>query len=706
MKARFKILFPLATLATFTSCQQKPMTETLHPPTAKKVPRQLEAHGTTRTDNYFWMNDREDTAVINHLKAENAYTEAMLADVKDLRENLYKEMRSRIKETDESVPYMSNGYLYYTRFEEGKEYPIFCRKKAGKEAPEEVILDENKLAEGHAYCDVSIMEVSPDNRLLAFAIDTVGRRMYTLHIKDLTTGQTLPDAMHPVTGCAWANDNKTLFYGVENEETLRSHRIFRHTLGTQQKNDVLIHDEVDETFSTFVYRNRSGEKIIIGSNSTLTSEYRALSTNDPNGTFKVVQPRERGIEYSIEFAEGQYFIVTNWQARNFRIMTCKEGNTTKENWKELIAHRDSVLVEGIDVFKSHMVISERNGGLPKLRVMGRDGSNDHYIDMGESTYTLYPSTNDEYDTKKFRFGYSSLTTPNSTFDYDLATKTKELLKQQPVLGGFDPKNYQAERLMAKANDGTLVPISLVYHKDKKQQGNPLLLYGYGSYGATMDAYFSSARLSLLDRGFIFAIAHIRGGQEMGRFWYEDGKLLKKKNTFTDFINCAEHLIAHGYTDTSRLFAMGGSAGGLLMGAVANMRPDLWKGVLAAVPFVDVVTTMLDSTIPLTTGEYDEWGNPNQKEYFDYMLSYSPYDNVEAKAYPNMLVTTGLHDSQVQYWEPMKWVAKLRELKTDNNLLLLKTNMDAGHGGASGRFEALKEVALEWAFMLKLVGIKN
>ena len=681
---------------------------TATPPIAAKKPKDLTIHGHTRVDEYFWLNDRENPEVIKYLTDENTYTKAIMADTDTFQAKLYKEMRSRIKEDDTSVPYKDNGYWYYTRYEEGKEYAIHCRKKGTMEGAEEILLNENELAEGHDYFSAGGLTVSDDNKWLSFSIDTVSRRLYTIHFKNLETGEILAESIpNSEGGVAWAADNKTVFYAKKDLQTLRTPEIYRHVVGTAATTDKLIFTEEDDTFNCSVWRSRSKAKIFIGSYQTVSTEYRMLDASKPEGEFVLIEPRSRDHEYSVTDFGDKLYIVTNLEAKNFRLMEAPVKSPGRKNWKEVIAHRPETLLEGVEMFKDFMVLEERTNGLSMLRIRKQSTGEEHYVNFGEAAYTTYLSTNREFDTDKLRYGYSSMTTPWSTFEYGMATKERTLLKEQPVIGTFKKENYTTERIMATATDGTKVPISIVYRKGVKKDGSaPLLLYAYGSYGASMDAYFSSTNLSLLDRGFIYAIAHIRGGEEMGRQWYEDGKLLKKKNTFTDFIDCGEHLIKSGYTSKGKLFAMGGSAGGLLMGAVVNMRPDLWKGVVAAVPFVDVVTTMLDESIPLTTGEYDEWGNPNVKEYYDYIRSYSPYDNVEAKEYPNMLVTTGLHDSQVQYWEPAKWVARLRDRKTGDNLLLLHTNMEAGHGGASGRFESLKETALEFAFIFKLMGIKE
>ncbi|MBC5993498.1 S9 family peptidase [Pontibacter cellulosilyticus] len=678
---------------------------TPQPPIAKKVPKELTVHGDTRIDNYYWLNQREDPEVIAYLEAENAYTKKMMAGTEDLQQKLYQEIVGRIKQQDESVPFKDDGYWYYTRYEAGKEYPIYARKKGSLTAPEEIMVNANERAEGLNYYAAAGMNVSPNNKLLAFGEDTVSRRKYTIRFKDLSTGQMLKDRIPNTTGSAvWANDNKTVYYTVK-DPSLRSYKIFKHTLGTPASQDKEVYHEADETFSTFVFKTKSDKYIIIGSGSTLSNEYRYLDASNPNGTFKVIQPRERGLEYSVDHFGDKFYIVTNKDgATNFKLMQTPVSKPGKANWKEVIPHREDVLLEDIEIFKDYLALQERKNGLTQIRVKKwNDPKVDYYIDFNDEAYTAYISTNPDFDSKTLRYQYSSLTTPNSVYDYNMETKQQELKKREEVVGSFNPENYEAKRIYATADDGTKIPISLVYRKGTNLDGsNPTLLYGYGSYGNSINPGFSSVRLSLLDRGFVYAIAHIRGGQEMGRKWYEEGKMMKKKNTFTDFIDASEFLIEQGYTNPNKLFAMGGSAGGLLMGAVINMRPELYKGVIAAVPFVDVVTTMLDTSIPLTTGEFDEWGNPADKASYDYMLSYSPYDNVKAQDYPNLLVTTGLHDSQVQYWEPAKWVAKLRNMKTDDNKVLLHTNLEAGHGGASGRFERYKETALQYAFLLSLL----
>ncbi len=677
---------------------------TAQPPAAEKQPKELTEHGNTRIDNYYWLNQREDPKVIAFLNAENEYKDEVMAGLKNLQDELFEEIKGRIKEKDASVPQLDNGYWYYYRYDEGQEYPVYCRKKGTLEASEEVMLNVNELAKDYDYYNVSGLEVSPDNKWLAYGEDTLSRRIYTIRFKNLESGETIEETIPNTEGdVVWANDNKTVFYAVK-DETLRAFKIFKHKLGTDASLDQEVFHEKDPQFYLGLDKSKSKKYIIIASWQTLSREYRYLDANTPDGEWKIIQPRERNLEYSADHAGGKWYIRTNLGAKNFRLMSAEEGKTTKENWKEVIPHRDDVYFQDFELFKNHLVLTERINGIRKIRIKSWDGNSDYHIDFGEETYVAGPSNNPEWDTEVVRLSYQSLTTPPTVYDFNMATKDKKTMKEQEVLGGFDKNNYVSERIFATARDGVKVPVSIVYRKGFKKDGTqPLLLYAYGSYGYSIDPSFNAARLSLLDRGFAFAIAHIRGGQEMGRQWYEDGKLLKKKNTFTDFIDCGDYLVSQKYTDKEHLFAMGGSAGGLLMGAVVNMRPDLFKGVVAAVPFVDVVTTMLDESIPLTTFEWDEWGDPRKKEYYDYMLSYSPYDQVKAQDYPAMLVTTGLHDSQVQYWEPAKWVAKLREMKTDKNPLLLHTNMDAGHGGQSGRFRAYKETAMEFAFMLDLAG---
>ena len=676
-------------------------------PVAKMEPTELTAFGETRVDNYFWMRHRENPEVIQHLEAENAYLKEMLAHTDELQHKLFEEMKGRIKKDDTTVPYLYNGYLYYSRYEKGGEYALHCRRPALGEV-EEVYLNGNTLATGAGYFSLAGVEVSPDGRKAVYGIDTAGRRFYTLRVKDLDTGNLLEDVIPDVTGdVTWAMDNRTLFYTRQDPETLRSYQVWRHELGAAPGTDTLIFEEEDDTFDVSVERTKSERFLVISSSQTLSTEHRILEADNPFGEFRIFEPRHRDLEYGIDHQGDRFIILTNHEALNFRLMECDLNNTGLSHWRELIPHRKDVFLEDLEVFDNWLVLAERFDGLTHLKVIPADGSKAHYLDFGEPTWSTWLATNVSMESGVLRFGYSSLTTPSTTFDYDMATREKTLLKQTEVLGGFLPENYQAEYVQVPAADGTLVPVSLVYRKGfKPDSQSPLLLYAYGSYGYSMDASFGSSRLSLLDRGFVYAIAHVRGGEEKGRAWYEDGKLLNKKNTFTDFIDCGNYLVDKGYTAHDRLFAMGGSAGGLLMGAIMNMAPEVWRGVVAQVPWVDVVTTMQDDSIPLTTSEYDEWGNPADEEYYRYMLSYSPYDNVRAMNYPATLVTTGLHDSQVQYWEPAKWVARLREMKTDDNPLLFKINMEAGHGGASGRFRRLEETALSYAFMLDLLGIRE
>jgi oligopeptidase B len=703
----------------FTSCSEKQESTGPVPPAAEKMPHEITALGNTRVDNYYWMKltddqkiaeqkDEQTQKVIHYLTAENDYLKAKMKHTEAFQEKLYNEIIGRIKQTDESVPYKKNGYWYYTRYEEGKEYPIYCRKQGTLEASEEILLNVNDLAEGHSYYSITGLTVSEDNNLLAYAEDSISRRRYTVYVKNLRTGQLVEDPIANTEGyVTWANDNKTYFYTKKDSATLRSRWIVKHKLGTDSSNDQIVFEEKDDTFYTGICKTKSKKYLVIWSGSTLTNDYFILNANTPDGNFKQFSPRERGLEYSIDHYGDRFYVVTNLDALNFKLMETPETKTSKENWKDEIPHRKDTLLQGIEIFKDYLVLSERANANTLMRIIDQKTGKKHYLDFGEPAYTVFPSTNLEFDTDLVRYGYTSLTTPNSTYDYNMKTRERVLLKQQEVVGGYNPDDYQTERLWATADDGTSIPMSIVYKKGIKKDGNnPTMVYGYGSYGASMSPFFSSTRLSLLDRGFIYAIAHIRGGQEMGRQWYEDGKMFKKKNTFTDFIDCTEHLIDEGYTQPEKLFASGGSAGGLLMGAVVNMRPDLYKGVIAAVPFVDVVTTMLDESIPLTTGEFDEWGNPKNQESYMYMLEYSPYDQVKDQDYPNMLVTTGFHDSQVQYWEPAKWVAKLREMKTDNNTVLLRTNMETGHGGTTGRFKVYRETAQEYAFILDLAGIKE
>jgi len=694
-------LFMILSLLSLGACSRGPQ-----PPVAAVKPHELTIHGDTRVDDYFWLDERDDPEVLAYLEAENAYLDEMMAHTRPLQETLYDEMVGRIKKDDATAPYELKGYWYYTRYVEGGEYPLYCRRPGTMDGDEQVMLDGNAMGAGEGFFSLRGVEVSPDGKRVAYGVDTVGRRFYTLRIKDLATGAVLPDEIPDVTAnVTWAMDDRTLFYTKQDPETLRSFQIWRHVLGTPVSADVLVYEEKDDTFSCHVRRSKSDAYLFIVCDQTLSTEYRYLEADDPTGEFRVFQERQRDLEYGVSHQGDRFLVRTNLHARNFRLMETPLDRTWLANWTEVVPHREDVLLEGVEVFTDYLALEERRGGLTHLRILDLASGRDHDLDFGEPTWTARASYNPQMDSRVLRYEYTSLTTPMSTYAYDMASRAKTLLKQTEVLGGFDRADYREEYLRVPARDGTLVPVSLVYRTEdfRKDGTNPLLLYGYGSYGISSNPYFDPARLSLLDRGFVFAIAHVRGGEEMGRQWYEDGKLLKKMNTFTDFIDVGHHLVDAGYTATDRLFARGGSAGGLLMGAVVNLDPDLWRGVYAAVPFVDVVTTMLDESIPLTTAEYDEWGNPNEKVYYDYMLSYSPYDNVEAKDYPALLVTTGLHDSQVQYFEPAKWVAKLRALKTGDNPLLLKINMEAGHGGKSGRFRRLEERALAYAFMLDLLG---
>ena len=756
-------------------------------PRARVSPVRHETHGVVRTDDYHWLRERGDPAVTAHLEAENAYTQAVMAPTEALQETLFAEIKGRIRQTDMSVPYREGAYLYYTRYEDGREYPIHCRRPvdasppvdtpAGADVPtaddaaaaieargaadgraavhaptaldtaaasdapaavdgpaairaraavtpsaaadapavadarsavdgEQILLDVNALAESRDFCQVSALEVSPDGRLLAYAIDIEGRRIHTVRVKDLAADALLDDELAGVTSnLVWANDNLTLFYTRQHPETLRWHQVYRHALGTTQAEDVLVYEEADETFNCEVGKTRSKRYLLIASAQTVSTEYRFLDAERPDGAFDVFWPRARDHEYDVDHYRGRFYVRTNHRARNFRLMETAAAGTPPERWVEVVPHRDDVLLESFALFRGHLVLQERRGGLSRMHVRPWSGVGAHDIAFDEPVYDVHVSVNREADTRLLRFGYESLTTPRSIYDYDMEARSRTLLKRQEVLGGFDPAEYAAERVFATAPDGRQVPVSIVARAGAPRDGTrPLLLYGYGAYGISMDPAFNSARLSLLDRGFRFAIAHVRGGQELGRPWYDDGRLGRKRNTFTDFIACAEHLVREGYTRPERLYAMGGSAGGLLVGAVLNMRPDLFAGAVAQVPFVDVLTTMLDDSIPLTTGEYDEWGNPRERPAFDDILGYSPYDNVAARDYPALLVLAGLHDSQVQYWEPAKWVAKLRALKTDARPLLLKTNLDAGHGGVSGRYRRYRETALQYAFLLRDAGV--
>ena len=674
------------------------------PPTAEKKPVELQIHGDVRIDDYFWLNERENPAVINYLEAENAYIESMLTETSGLQKRLVEEMKSRIKQDDVSAPYKHGEYYYYYRLEEGQEYPIYCRRKGSMNADEEVLLDVNKEAEGETYFSVRGFKISPDHKRAGYGVDTTGRRFYDLRFIDLESGEKLADQIDDVTGIyEWAADSNTLFYVRQDPETLRWDRIYRHELGSGD--DELVFEEQDETFSTYVYKSVSGKYIYIASQSTLSTEVQYLQASMPMEAPQVFLAREQEHEYFLTDGGDRFFVMSNENAQNFRVLETPLDNTAKDAWSAVVPHRDDVLIEDVVVFSNHIVITGRSQGLTQMEVIDRNSREVYLIDFGETVFQASSGDNYEFETAVFRYDYESLTTPDSVFDYDLDNKQRRLVKQEDVLGGFDRNDYESERLFVTARDGAKVPVSLVYRKGLELDGrNPLLQYGYGSYGYSIDPTFSSNRLSLLDRGFVYAVAHIRGGSEMGRHWYYDGRQLNKRNTFTDFIDVSKFLIEEGYTSPEHLYARGGSAGGLLMGAVINMAPDLYNGISTRVPFVDVVTTMLDDSIPLTTGEWDEWGDPNEKEFYDYMLSYSPYDQIERQAYPNILVTTSLHDSQVQYWEPAKWVAKLRDYKTDNKLLLLKTDMHAGHSGKTGRFQSLDDAALYYTFFLHLEGM--
>ena len=710
-----KQFLTLLSVIFLTSCMNNSVT----PPIAEKQPYEMIKHNDVRVDDYYWMRltddqkkaenyDEKTQKVVDYIDNENIYTQESLKHTNKFQDKLFDEIVGRIKKDDESVPYFSNGYFYYTKYEPGKEYAINCRKKGTLDSDEEIILDQNILADGKDYFAVGGWSVSPNNEWLAYSTDYISRRIYTVHFKNLLTGETIQNAISNSSGSvAWANDNRTVFYTSKNDVTLLSEKIWRHKLGSDSKSDKMVYHEKDDTFYNGVYRSKSGDYIIIYNQSTLVSDFHILNADKPDGDFVNFSPREKEHEYSIDHYQDKFFIISNWDAKNNRLMETSETKTSKKNWKEVIPHRDDVHLLDMEIFKDHLVINERKDGLRGLRIIHQKTGKDEYLDFGESTYTSRISTNREFNTNVLRYSYSSMLTPSSTYDYNMDSGQLTLMKQQEVVGGYDQNNYESERLYAIARDGEKVPISIVYKKDlKKVESQNLLLYAYGSYGSTIDPYFSSVRLSLLDRGFVYAIAHVRGGQIYGRKSYDDGKMLNKKNTFYDFIDAGKYLINEGYTDKDQLFIEGGSAGGLLIGAVVNMEPDLWKGAICAVPFVDVVTTMLDATIPLTSGEWDEWGNPEEKEYYDYMLSYSPYDQIENKAYPNMLVTSGFFDSQVQYWEPLKYVAKLRDNWAGDNRLYLHMNMDAGHGGKSGRFRRYREVALEYAFVLDLAGIKE
>lgn len=673
---------------------------------AKKIEKVLEIHGDKRVDPYFWMNERDSKEVLSYLHEENRLAEKVLKPTQPLQDKLFIEMKSRLKEEDSSVPVLIDHHYYYTRFEQGKEYPIHCRKFKDLEAKEEVILDVNELAQPHDYYSLAGPYLSHDHKVLAFAVDTQGRRFYNIHFKNLESGEILPQVIEDTTGnLAWANDSNTLYYTKQDPETLRSHQVHRYYLKDSQSQ--LLYTEQDETYHLSLYKSKSKKYVFIHCGSTLTTEIRYITADQTQGEFKVFAPRRRGHEYEVEHGGDRFYILTNDQAKNFRVMETLETETERSHWQETVTHRTDVLIEDIELFENYLVLEERSNGLTQLHIIDRsEPKKETYIEFPDPSYVVNMGHNPMFKTKWLRFHYESLNQPPSVFDFHMDTEERVLKKQKEV-PGFNPDHYESHRTFAKAQDGTLIPISLVYKKGLKKDGqNPLLQYGYGSYGMNIEPWFQSNIFSLVDRGFVYAIAHIRGGSVMGRHWYDDGKLLKKMNTFTDFIDCSEHLIKEGYTSPKHLYALGGSAGGLLMGAVINMRPDLYNGVIAAVPFVDVVTTMLDTSIPLTTGEFDEWGNPQQEEYYSYIKSYSPYDNVAVQDYPHLFVKTGYHDSQVQYWEPAKWVAKLKDLKTDNNILILRTDMDAGHTGTTGRFKRLKESAMEYTFFLMLEGLDS
>jgi oligopeptidase B len=700
MKSQLLYMFLFMMMA---GCGRVQDNEKALPPTAEMQKKELVTHGDMRIDQYYWMRERENPDVINYLDAENAYLDAMMAHTEPLQNELFDEMKSRIRQDDQSAPYYRNGYYYYTRYEEGSEYPIYCRKHGTLDAEEEVMLNVNELAEPHPYYRVGAYDVSLDNRWLAFSADTVGRRQFTVLVKDLATGKTLSTGISNAGGdVVWAADNQTMFFTSIDPVTLRYDKIRRYNF-VDKELPVTVYEEKDDTYYYIgVSRTKDNRYLKVNANSTLSNEVWLLNSDDPQGEFRVFQPRRRDLRYQVWSYNGKFYVLTNHQATNFRLMETAAGNTGQDHWKEVVAHRPDVLLENIELFDDFIVLQERERGLRQLQIMNTLTGENYYLPFEEEAYTANISINPELSTSVLRYSYTSLTTPASTYDYNMETGENVLVKQQEVLGDFSPDNYETRRYYVPARDGAEVPLTIVYRKGISQDGNnPLLLYAYGSYGISSDPRFNINAISLLDRGFAYAIAHVRGGQEMGRQWYEDGKLLKKINTFNDFIDCAEFLVDNEYTRPEMLFARGGSAGGLLMGAIVNERPELFKGVIAAVPFVDVITTMLDESIPLTTAEYDEWGNPNNKEYYDYMLSYSPYDNVKEQEYPNLLVTAGLHDSQVQYWEPAKWVAKLRTHHTGIQKIMLKTNMEAGHSGASGRFQRLRELATEYAFLIDL-----
>ncbi len=698
------ILSLLIIYSTYTYSQEPNSKSGIKPPSTNMIMQTTILHNDTLIDKYAWLKDKKNPEVIKHLEAENEYTDAIMLPTVAFQETLYNEMLSRIKETDLDVPYRIGNYFYYTRTEKGKQYSIFCRKKNSLDAPEEIILDQNELAAKYQYFRLGAFSVSADQNLLAFSIDTTGAEEFSLLVKDLRTNEFLSDRLDNVNSVVWALDNKTIFY-TTHDHAKRPHQLYRHTLGTNQKEDVLIYEEKDELFRISARRSRSKQYIFLNSQSSNSDEVYYLPADKPFEDFKMISPRENEHEYSVDHHGDNFYIVTNKGAKNFKLVVAPISDPQQKNWKEVLPHRKNVHLTGVDFFKNYFVAYETEFGIQKMRVTEIGTNKHHYISFPEPVYSAFPSTNAEFDTNVFRFSYQSFITPSSIYDYNFGTRKQTLLKQTEVLGGYDPKLYKSERIYAKANDGKSVPISLVYKKGFKKNGkSPLHLNGYGSYGYSSPVTFASTRISLLDRGVVYAIAHVRGGSELGRDWYDDGKLLKKKNTFTDFISVAEHLVKEKYTSSDRLTIEGGSAGGLLMGAVTNMRPDLFKAVVAQVPFVDVINTMLDETLPLTVGEFLEWGNPKEKLYYDYIKTYCPYTNVESKKYPNILIKVGLNDPRVGYWEGAKWAAKLREMKTDNNVVLLKVNMGSGHGGRSGRYERLKEIAFDYAYILSQSGI--
>jgi oligopeptidase B len=699
-------LLPVGALAQQAPTNGPATVPALTPPMAAVRPHTFNEFGGTRVDQYYWLKDRSNPEVIQYLEAENAYTKAMMAHTDGLQERLYEELKGRVLQNDQSVPFREGNYFYYTRLVEGKNYPIYARKRGALSAAEEIMIDVNVLAEGKPTFIIRAWDVSSGEDILAFMVDTTGGRVGSVQFKNLRTGAMLPDVLPgAIGGLAWAQDNRTIFYTKADPVSVRPYQVWRHKLGTQASSDQMVYEDKDETYYVGVFTTKSRAYVMIQSSQTMATEYSYVRADQPDQPFKILIPRQRGHEYYANHFGNYFYLLSNDHAQNFRLMRTPVARPGRDNWEEVIPHRADVLLEDFEPFKDYLVVTERKDGLVQLRVRPWSGQNEHYLDFGEPAYLAFVSTNREFDTPLLRYVYTSLTTPSSTFDYDMRTKQKTLLKRDSILGGFDPANYVSERLYTTARDGARVPVSIVYRKGTARPA-PLLLTGYGSYGSSSDPTFSADRLSLLDRGFVFAIAHIRGGSEMGRAWYENGRQLQKKNTFNDFVDVADDLIRRGYTKSDRLFARGASAGGLLMGAVVNARPELWRGVVAGVPYVDVITTMSDSTIPLTTGEYDEWGNPHDSTFYRYMLSYSPYDNVERKAYPNMLITAGLYDTQVLYVEPAKWTARLRAMKTDSNRLILRTNMEAGHSGASGRYKRWRDVAFEYAFLLDLAGFKE